>query len=137
MAEQIETEYKQYATPNRLDLMKAIMSPERIIGVLIYAVLRGELNNEVMELARSLPKEYYNSLNENEDDGGQWDMVGYFVHTKPPLPLSERSLYYSQDMLRSEIAGMASWIANGRPAPEEVYLKSLQNERAAEGAEDE
>jgi hypothetical protein len=40
-------------------------------------------------------------------------------------------------MLRSEIAGMASWIAKGRPDPEELYLKSLENERAAEEAEDE
>ena len=119
MAEQIDTEYEQSATPNRLDLMKAIMTPDRIIGVLIYAVLRGELNNEVMELARSLPKEYYNSLNENEDDGDQWDMVGKFVHVEG-YPLDARGLAYVQDMLRSEIAGMAAWIAAGRPGIEEV-----------------
>jgi hypothetical protein len=112
----------QMATQERVTSVRPLMNNERIIGILIYTVLHGELTNEVMELARSVPMEYYQSI-DSEDNGHNWGMVGYFVHskgTKSELPMNDQSLAYLQDMLRSEIAGMAAWIAAGRPDIDEV-----------------
>jgi hypothetical protein len=99
----------QIVAKDNVSLIKAMMNNERIIGILIYTVLRGELTNEVMELARSVPKEYYHSL------GEEWIMIAKFVHTLKPLPMDDESLEYVQDMLRMEIAPVARWYAEGRP----------------------
>ncbi len=106
----------QMATQERVTDVRPLMNHERIIGILIYAVIRNQLTAEIIRLARTVPKEYYDSL------GDGWDMVGYFVHTKGSKgdELDERSVKYRQDMLRSEIAGIAAWIAAGRPDIDEV-----------------
>jgi hypothetical protein len=122
MAEQVIDETKQYADPDRMDLMKALMTPDQIVGALVYAVMRGELNNEIMELARSVPKECYRSMN-SQEGGDLWDMVGYFVHskgTKSALPMDDRGLAYLQDMILQNVAGMAAWIIAGRPGLDEI-----------------
>jgi hypothetical protein len=89
------------ATQKRVTDVRPMMNNERIIGILIYAVMRDTLTSEIVELARSVPKEYYDSL------GDDWDMVGYFIHANLTVPLEERSLQYVQDRLYSEIEGMA------------------------------
>lgn len=106
----------QMATREEVTDVSPLMTHERIIGILIYAVMRNELTAEVIQLARTVPKEYYDGL------GDGWDMVGYFVHTKGTKgdELDERSVEYRQDMLRSEIAGITAWIAAGRPGIDEV-----------------
>jgi hypothetical protein len=106
----------QMSTQERVTDMRPHLNHERIIGILIYAVMRNQLTAEIIQLARTVPKEYY----DNPGDG--WDMVGYFVHTKGTKgdELDERSVEYRQDMLRSEIGGIAAWIAAGRPGIGEV-----------------
>lgn len=91
----------QMATQERVTDVRPLMNHERIIGILIYAVMRDMLTSEIVELARSVPKDYYDSL------GDDWDMVGYFLHANLTFPLDERSLQYVQDRLYSEIEGMA------------------------------
>jgi hypothetical protein len=106
----------QMATQERITDVRPPMTNECIIGMLIYAVMRNQLTAEILQLARTVPEEYYDSL------GDGWDMVGYFVHTKGTKgdELDERSVEYRQDMLRSEIGGIAAWIAVGRPDIDEV-----------------
>jgi hypothetical protein len=94
------------ATQERVTDVRPLMNPERIIGILIYAVMRDMLTSEIVELARSVPKDYYASLGDN------WDMVGYFIHANLTFPLDERSLQYVQDRLYSEIEGMAWRVLN-------------------------
>ena len=91
----------QMATQERVTDVRLLMNHERIIGILIYAVMRDVLTSEIVELARTVPKDYYDSL------GDDWDMVGYFIHANLTFPLNERSLQYVQDRLYSEIEGMA------------------------------
>lgn len=87
-----------------------LMTPEMIIGALVWAVSRGELNQDIWKLARSLPQQSYNHL------GGSWDMVGKFVHASSEL--NERSLQHVQEMLAVEIRGLVAWAKRGRPKTE-------------------
>jgi hypothetical protein len=97
----------QMATQECVTDVRPLLTNERIIGILIYAVMRNQLTAEILQLARTVPKEYYDSL------GDGWDTVGYFVHAKGTKgeELDESSVEHRQDMLRSEIGGIAAWIA--------------------------
>lgn len=86
-----------------LDKIKARLSPEQIVGILVWAVLRGQLTNEVMELARSLPKEYYDGL------GDEWWLVAKYVHSQRPLPMDDESLAHHQGMLHMELASISPY----------------------------
>jgi hypothetical protein len=79
------------------------MDPERIIGILIHAVMNNQLTNDVVDPARSVSLEYYAFL------GQEWLDVPTFVFTLSELPLSDRSLGM-QDLLYSEIEGLI-WAA--------------------------
>jgi hypothetical protein len=79
------------------------MTPERIIGILIHAVMNDQLTNRVMELPRSVSLKYYAS------PGQGWLDVPTFVFTASELPLSDRSLGM-EDMLYSKIEGLI-WAA--------------------------
>jgi hypothetical protein len=103
----------QKPVEDREELYPHFMTPERIMGVLIYAVLRGEVNDEVIKLARSVPLEHYLTLAEDEREW--WNDVPTFIFTADEPPLDERGLAYHQRMLKSEIVGILRWRAAGRP----------------------
>jgi hypothetical protein len=92
---------KQIPVDDREELYPAIMTSERIIGALIYAVMRGELTSEIVQLARTLPPAYY-----HETLGDGWGDVSTFVHCNLTFPMDERTKGYVQHMLSSEIEGI-------------------------------
>lgn len=87
-----------------------LMTPEMIIGALVWAVARGELTEDLWALARSLPQQSFGHL------GSDWEMVGKFVHAAGEL--NERSLKRVQELLAVEILGLVEWAETGRPKSE-------------------
>jgi hypothetical protein len=91
-----------------LDDIQAGLSPDHIIGILVWAVLRGELTNEVVQMAQSLPKEYYDGLD------GEWWLVEKEIHSRQPMPWDDETLAYVREMLAMEIPGIVYGWASER-----------------------